>query len=70
MKNSEKSTIGITPNARSVEGARFVYVFNLPLVGIGSDLISTRISPTDQSTSNPRVTTESSVKSKGLKRDV
>lgn len=58
------------PNAHPVEGARYVYVFNQPLVGIGFDLISTKISPMGPSTSNPRVTTESSVKSKGLKRDV
>ncbi len=62
--------IGTIPNAHPVEGARYVYVFNQPLVGIGFDLISTKISPMDQFTLSPSNITESSVKSKELKRDV
>jgi len=58
------------PNAHPVEGARYVYVFNQPLVGIGFDLISTKISPMGPSTLSPSSIIESSVKSKELKRDV
>lgn len=60
----------IIPSAHPVEGARYVYVFNQPLVGIGFDLISTKISPTGLSTLSLSNITESSVKSKELKRDV
>lgn len=65
-----RSMTDTIPNAHPVESARYVYVFHQPLVGIGFDLISTKISPMDQFTLSPSSITESSVKSKELKRDV